>query len=112
MIELDGSHGEGGGMILRNALALSVHTGKSFKMENIRANRPKPGMKMQHLKALNAAQQLCNAKVTGNQIGSTEVTFEPSDMKSKTLRVDIETAGSITLLLQALVLPCTFSLNR
>ena len=109
MIRLDGSHGEGGGAILRQALALSMHTGKAFEITNIRANRPEPGMKMQHLTALNACQRLCNAKVKGNQVGSTEVSFEPGELKEGNLKLDIGTAGSITLLLQSFLLPCLFS---
>src|SRR4051794_33732939 len=38
---LDGSHGEGGGQILRTALSLSLLTGRPFRMIKIRANREK-----------------------------------------------------------------------
>ncbi len=112
MIELNGSYGEGGGAVLRQAIAFSLHTQKSFHMENVRIDRENPGVKMQHLKALNAAQQISNAKVEGNREGSTEVTFEPETLKGSSLKIDIETAGSITLLLQALMMPAVLSLQK
>ncbi len=112
MLELDGSRGEGGGSVLRYALALSLYTGKPFRITNIRADRPEPGMKMQHLKALNAAQRLSNAKVEGNVTGSEEVSFHPEGFDGGSLEIDIETAGSVTLLLQTLMLPCCFTLTR
>ena len=43
MIQIDGSLGEGGGQILRSSLALSMVTGRPFRIENIRAGREKPG---------------------------------------------------------------------
>jgi RNA 3'-terminal phosphate cyclase (ATP) len=65
MIELDGAAGEGGGQILRSALALSMLTGQPFRITRIRANRAKPGLMRQHLVAVQAAVQVSNATVTG-----------------------------------------------
>ena len=62
MIQLDGSYGEGGGSLTRVALALSSLTGKEFTVNNIRAGRPNPGLKAQHLHAIKALTQLCNAE--------------------------------------------------
>jgi len=112
MIDLDGSHGEGGGSILRQALALSMLTGKEFRITNIRKNRPQPGLSAQHLAALNAAKELCGAEVTGNYLTSEEVGFKPGPVKGGAHRIDIGTAGSITLLLQSLLLPALFSDKR
>ncbi len=112
MIEVDGSHREGGGAILRQSLAMSMYTGKDFEISSIRANRPEPGMKMQHLKALNTAQRLVNAEVEGNHQGSTKVVFKPESLTSQSIKVDVETAGSITLLMQTFLLPCVFSLQN
>ncbi|MBR9702648.1 RNA 3'-phosphate cyclase, partial [Candidatus Woesearchaeota archaeon] len=108
MILIDGSHGEGGGAILRQSLGLSILTRKAVKITNIRANRPKPGLSWQHLHALNAAARLCNAKVSGNTQGSTEVTFEPGKISTNKLDIDVGTAGSVTLVLQTLLLPLLF----
>ncbi|MBN2142763.1 RNA 3'-terminal phosphate cyclase [Candidatus Woesearchaeota archaeon] len=112
MIQLDGSFGEGGGSILRQALALSILTGKDFNIKNIRSNRPKPGLSAQHLAALNAAVEVSGATVWGDAIGSTEVYFKPGEYKGGTRRFDIGTAGSITLLLQSVLLPAVFSKKK
>ena len=58
MIELDGSYLEGGGSIARIALALSTLTHQPFSIENIRKNRPQPGLKHQHLFCIKALEKL------------------------------------------------------
>lgn len=109
MIELDGSFGEGGGQIIRTALALSVLTQQPFHATRIRQGRKDAGLKMQHLHCIKALQKLTGAEVVGAELGSTELTFKPKPLKGKNLAVDIETAGSITLFLQAVLLPCCFA---
>jgi len=109
MIELDGSFGEGGGSVFRQALALSILTKKDFKIINIRKGRNNPGLAPQHQASLEAAAKLCNAEVIGNYLGSTEVSFKPGEFKGGNHRIDIGTAGSITLLMQSLLLPSIFS---
>ncbi|MFC2143523.1 RNA 3'-terminal phosphate cyclase, partial [Candidatus Aenigmatarchaeota archaeon] len=106
MINIDGSYGEGGGAIIRNAITLSAVTGKSCKINNIRANRSVPGLRPQHLKGVEAMAKLCNAKVTGLTVGSTKIEFIPKKIESRTLIIDIGTAGSITLVLQTLIPAC------
>jgi len=103
MITIDGSYGEGGGQILRTAVGLAVATGQSIEVFNIRANRPTPGLKAQHLWAVKSAAELCGGKVDGLREGSTTIKFQPNKPKNEYLRFDIGTAGSITLLLQALI---------
>ncbi len=109
MIQLDGSRGEGGGSLTRTALALSALTGKEFRITNIRAGRPQPGLKAQHLQAIRALARICGATASEVELGSTELHFRPGKLRGGNYAVDIGTAGSITLLLQALILPCLFA---
>lgn len=109
MLIIDGNHGEGGGQILRTALALSCLTGTPFRMKNIRAGREKPGMKAQHVTCVKALQTLCNAKADGAEVGSSELLFIPGKIAAKNTTLDIGTAGSVTLLLQSILLPCMFA---
>lgn len=109
MLPLDGAYGSGGGQIVRNALALSTVTGKPFTVTDIRKGRPNPGLKSQHLFCIKALEDLSNAKAEGAVLGSETVTFFPGTIQSRTLSIDIGTAGSITLLLQALLIPCLFA---
>lgn len=104
MIHIDGSQGEGGGQILRSSLALSMATGKAFRISNIRAGRDRPGLKRQHLTCVRAAQTICSAEVTGDAVGSMDVTFVPSAVAPGAYHFPIGTAGSTTMVLQA-VLP-------
>lgn len=109
MITIDGSYGEGGGQILRTALALSALTQQPFTLENIRAKREKPGLKPQHLTSVKAVQKLCNATVEGAELSSQKLVFYPKEIRSRNIAIDIGTAGSITLVLQALMLPALFA---
>lgn len=104
MITLDGSYGEGGGQMLRSALALSMWTGQPFTMHNIRANRSKKGLLRQHLTAVKASQQICNAQVTGAELNSQQLSFIPNTINSGDYKFEIGSAGSATLVLQT-VLP-------
>lgn len=103
-IALDGSEGEGGGQIVRTALALSLVTGRPFRIERIRAGRKKPGLMRQHLTAVHAAAAVSGARVEGGDLGSTAVSFEPSQVRGGEYRLAVGTAGSATLVLQT-VLP-------
>ena len=104
MLTIDGSSGEGGGQILRTALALSMITGTPFRIERIRAGRKKPGLLRQHLTCVKAAKQVSSAKVQGADLGSTQLTFEPGPIRAGTFDFTIGTAGSTTLVFQT-VLP-------
>jgi RNA 3'-phosphate cyclase len=106
MIDIDGSLGEGGGQILRSALALSLLTGKPFKLRKIRANRkPKPGLRPQHLACVRAAAKIGSATVVGDAVGSNQLTFEPSLVKPGNYRFAIGTAGATALVLHTVYLP-------
>ncbi|MFC1727994.1 RNA 3'-terminal phosphate cyclase [Nanoarchaeota archaeon] len=109
MIKLDGSYGEGGGQILRTALALSTLTQKSFEMDNIRGGKCDTGIKNQHLHCIKALKELCSSYTEGAELGSHNIRYDPGKFKSQTLSIDVGTAGSITLMMQALLLPAIFS---
>lgn len=107
-IRIDGNYGEAGGQIVRTALALSTVTQKPFEIYDIRKGRKDAGLKSQHLYCVKSLKELCNADVEGAELGSLSLKYSPNKIAAKNLNVDIETAGSITLLLQALLLPSMF----
>jgi len=102
-IRIDGSFGEGGGQILRSSLSLSLVTGIPFRIENIRANRQKPGLLRQHLTAVQAAAEVGSAEVEGAALGSKALTFVPGKIRSGEFRFAVGTAGSGTLVLQTIL---------
>lgn len=104
MMEIDGSYGEGGGSLFRYSLALSALSGIPVRIKNIRARRDPPGLKPQHLAAAKVLAEISNAKVSGLSIGSTSVEFIPGEVRGGKYRFDVGTAGSISLIIQA-VLP-------
>jgi RNA 3'-phosphate cyclase len=112
MIEIDGAYGEGGGALVRTALALSTLTGKEFKVVNIRAGRPKAGLKAQHLTAIEALRVMSGAHSNKTELGTTELYFKPGRVKRGRYEFDIGTAGSISLFLQALLIPCIFAKGK
>jgi RNA 3'-phosphate cyclase len=105
LVELDGSQGEGGGQILRTSLALSLITGRPFRLRNIRAGRAKPGLAPQHLKSVLAAAQVGRASVKGASLGSTSLDFEPGPVTADNYEFRIGTAGATSLVLQTVYLP-------
>jgi RNA 3'-phosphate cyclase len=109
MLIIDGARQEGGGQILRTSLALSTLTGTPFAIINIRRHRPTPGLKPQHLKCVETLRHLTGARIEGARPGSQNLRFEPGRVRPQKMRVDIGTAGSIPLLLQAVLLPAAFS---
>ena len=104
MISIDGSYGEGGGQILRTAVALSAFKKVPIKITNIRASRPDPGIKAQHHIAIKSVKELCNAETTGLDVGSSTLTFIPDEVKGGSYKFDIGTAGSIVLVFQTCIL--------
>src|ERR1700678_2402400 len=103
MIPIDGSIGEGGGQILRTALALAMITGQPFRITNIRAGREKPGLLRQHLTAVNAAAEICTAAVQSAAISSRELSFIPGKIRPGDYSFSIGSAGSTTLVLQTIL---------
>jgi RNA 3'-terminal phosphate cyclase (ATP) len=105
MLIIDGSIGEGGGQIIRTSLALSLVTGKPFRAVHVRANREKPGLRQQHLTAVNAAAEIGSGNVDGAAVGATEFIFNPGVVNSGDYTFSIGTAGSATLVLQTVLPP-------
>jgi RNA 3'-terminal phosphate cyclase (ATP) len=114
MHELDGS--SAGGQFLRTALTLSVLKNEPVRLENVRGDRPNPGLANQHLAVLETMAELCDAEVSGADLGAETVEFDPGlssgggsrsgapSLEGGSYAVDIGTAGSVTLLFDA-VLP-------
>jgi RNA 3'-terminal phosphate cyclase (ATP) len=118
MIGVDGSAGEGGGQILRTSLALSMATGKPFRIHGIRAGRRKPGLLRQHLASVRAAARMCSAEVDGAEPGSTALTFRPGPIVPGAYAFSVGSAGSSTLVFQTVLpallaagKPCRFALE-
>jgi RNA 3'-terminal phosphate cyclase (ATP) len=105
VIDIDGSEGEGGGQILRSALSLAICTQQPFRIANIRANRERPGLMRQHLTAVEAAAEICDATLEGAALGSRALVFRPGRARSGNFSFAIGTAGSCTLVLQTVLPP-------
>ncbi|MBD1867327.1 RNA 3'-terminal phosphate cyclase [Cyanobacteria bacterium FACHB-471] len=112
MLHIDGSYGEGGGQILRTSLSLAAITGRAIRIDRIRAKREKPGLAIQHLTGVRAAAMLCQAKVVGDRVGSTQIEFTPSQpIQAGQYTFDVAqtvgtgSAGAVTLTLQTVLLP-------
>ena len=103
MIKIDGSQGEGGGQILRTSVSLAAALGESITIDNIRSNRPKPGLRPQHLHSIQTIAELSNSTTEGLDLNSTKVSLHPNNISSKNIDINIGTAGSITLLVQSLL---------
>jgi len=109
MLHLDGSYGEGGGQILRTALALAAVMGVPVRIERIRAGRAKPGLRPQHLTAVEALARSSQAEVTGAFLGSQTLTFKPGAPQGGRYLFDVAaktgSAGAVSLIAQALLPP-------
>ncbi|NNJ74605.1 MAG: RNA 3'-phosphate cyclase [Anderseniella sp.] len=109
---IDGSHGEGGGQILRSALSLAAITERPVRLENIRARRRRPGLATQHLTAVRAVAAICAAQLVGDELHSENLEFTPGEpVKSGHYVFDVAaarkggSAGSAPLVLQAVLIP-------
>jgi len=109
LFEIDGSQKSGSGTILRLAVALAAANSQSLHIYNIRQNRPQQGLKHQHLEAVLTAAKLCNAKTKGATLGSKELWFKPREVRGGNFEAEIGTAGSISMLLMAVLPICIFA---
>src|SRR3989338_8277796 len=103
MIEIDGSHGEGGGQVIRTAMSLSAITKKPVRIFNIRAGRPNPGLQAQHLTAAKAMRNVCRGTSEHAELQSSELVFHPGEIVGGRYDFNIGTAGSVTLVAQTLI---------
>jgi RNA 3'-terminal phosphate cyclase (ATP) len=111
-VDVDGSVMEGGGSIVRLTTALSILTGKPVRIYNIRKGRSQPGLRNQHLRGLEASALLCGGRVEGAKIGAPEVFFYPGKITEEHIRIPIETAGSVGLVIQSLMIACLKAKKR
>jgi RNA 3'-terminal phosphate cyclase (ATP) len=103
MLEIDGAHGEGGGQLVRTAVALAAIRGTPMRISNVRAGRRNPGLAPQHVAAVRAVASMCDAQCEGLEPRAAAFTFVPKRLQGGQFRVDVGTAGSITLVLQAML---------
>jgi RNA 3'-terminal phosphate cyclase (ATP) len=119
LLAIDGAYGEGGGQIVRTAVALAALTGRGIRIDSIRAKRPNPGLAAQHLTAIRAAAQVCDGHMVGDSLGSRSLTFFPRTRpKPGSYAFDVGparpggSAGAATLVLAAVLLPLAFAAGR
>ena len=111
-IVIDGSHGEGGGQIVRTALAFSTLSRRILEVHSIRKGRSQPGMKNQLVYCVEAMKKICNAETKGDYLGSLELNYMPNEIFGGEINIDVKSAAALTLLLQCLVLPLCFAENE
>ncbi|MBI4399821.1 RNA 3'-phosphate cyclase, partial [Candidatus Micrarchaeota archaeon] len=113
IVEIDSlAVGEGGGQVLRSAISLASILRKPVRVFNIRAGRPNPGLQAQHITGIESLARLVNASVSGLSKGSLELVFKPSEIRTMDFELDIGTAGSVTLVLQALLPVLAFAKGK
>jgi len=112
ILDIDGGQGEGGGQIVRTAIALSCAFERDVRIFNIRRGRSSPGLRPQHLAGISLAGEMCDADISGLKVGSTEIVFRPGVSTGGQYEKDIGTAGSISLVLQNCIIPGLFSKSR
>lgn len=101
MLNIDGSYGEGGGQLVRNAVALSAISNEPVTIIRIREARHNQGLAAQHIAAIKAVACSCDAECRGIFPGSGTIIFFPQELKYREVSVAVGTAGSIPLVIQA-----------
>ena len=109
MIEVDGGQKSGSGTILRLSIALAAALGQPLHIRNIRQNRPRPGLKPQHLEAVLTAARLSDAEIEGAKLDSRELWFRPKKVKGGKIEAMIGTAGSIPMLVMTVLPICALA---
>lgn len=109
LITIDGSHGEGGGQMLRTSLSLAAVLGQPVRIINIRAGRPKPGLAPQHLMSCRAVASVCQGRLSGDELRSQTIELHPGCLCGGEFVFDVaditSSAGSVGLIFQAILPP-------
>ena len=105
-LTIDGSMGEGGGSIVRLSAAFSILFNRAIKINNIRANRSKPGLRTQHVLGLKTLSQLTNSRLSECTVGTKFITLIPNKDIKNHIVVNIDTAASLGLLIQPIQIAC------
>ncbi|CAI2733995.1 unnamed protein product [Schistosoma spindalis] len=121
---IDGSVLESGGQILRNAVSIAAITKRPIEVCNIRAGRQNPGLRWlfllmvdfvprsQHAAALELASRVCCGHLSSCAVGSTEIRLIPGRISPGSYEADAKTAGSVSLMLQAVTPVLAFASNQ
>lgn len=78
LVLIDGAHGEGGGALLRTALAMSALTQQPTRITDVRGATNYPGLDAEDVTLIRALAEVCNAETTGVELGSNVVNFLPT----------------------------------
>jgi RNA 3'-terminal phosphate cyclase (ATP) len=79
-IVLNGSHGEGGGALLRTAIAMSCLTQQPLRVHSVRGAMRKRGLTSEDLTFLDALGDSARAEVEGGGLDSQELAFTPRSL--------------------------------
>ncbi|KAK8016111.1 hypothetical protein PG993_014300 [Apiospora rasikravindrae] len=115
-IELDGRTGEGGGQLVRMAVALAAVTSQPIRITHVRGNRSGGrggGLKSQHVTSIKWLAEATGAEVEGLSVGSHTLEFRPSltppqalaSAEQRKLAIAADSAAASTLLIFQAVLP-------
>ena len=89
--------------MVRTSLFLSTLLKIPVRIKNVRVKRERPGLRRQHLHIVRLLKELASAKVEGDTLGSTELTYVPGELRPGSYSVDFGSAGSISLFLQTIL---------
>ncbi|KAI1379110.1 EPT/RTPC-like protein [Hypoxylon crocopeplum] len=111
-LPLDGRTGEGGGQLVRIAIALAAVTSQAIRIDHVRGNRQGQrggGLKAQHVSAIQWLMDASGAEVDGLAVGSQSLEFRPSlpptALQGRKFDVVAGSSASSTLLIFQAIFP-------